>query len=68
MQTVIKTIRLPKKEIVAVNNKLTHSQMLGQYEIQPAHDCIDPNIAGSPPNSFVTLLKQRMENYYSKSG
>jgi hypothetical protein len=68
MQTVIKTIRLPKKEIVSVNNKLSHSHILCQYEIQPAHDCIDPNIAGSPPNSFVTLLKQRMENYYSKSG
>jgi hypothetical protein len=68
MQTVVKTIRLPKKEIVAVNNKLNHSQMLCQYEIQPAHNCNDPNIAGSPPNSFVNLLKQRMENYYRKTG
>ena len=65
MQSVIKTINLPKKDIRSVNMNTLKKNILHQYEIQPALNCFDPNITGSPPNNFVELLNQRITNYYS---
>ncbi len=61
-------IHLPKKIVKTIAINIAKPRINSLYEIQPIHNCFDPNIANSPPNHFVELLKHRMENYYNKSG
>jgi len=68
MQTVnseVVNIRLPKNNTYIPTNKSKLNENYN-YELQPTRDCFDPNIATSPPNHFIELLKKRMEQYYTE--
>jgi hypothetical protein len=66
MQTVnSEVVRLPKNNTYVPSNKSKLNENYN-YELQPTRDCFDPNIATSPPNHFIELLKKRMEQYYTE--
>lgn len=58
-------IQFPKKMIIIQNNTNTKNTTSSNYEVYPSADRFDPNIVSSPPNEFVSTLKQRMNVYYS---
>jgi hypothetical protein len=67
MQSVnSEVVRLPKKTTYISIDKSKLNENCN-YELLPICDCFDPNIATSPPNHFIELLKKRMELYYTES-
>jgi hypothetical protein len=60
-------IQLPKTNIVKTPTKMVPIPYHFSREVTPATGRFDPNMAGSPPNVFMELLKQRMDTYYSGS-
>jgi hypothetical protein len=51
---IIKTAHIPIYNRSSIN-----------YEVCPVVDRFDPNMSGSPPNTFVSILQKRMNVYYS---
>ena len=58
-------IQFPKKTVIQNNNNIFTNKIAINYDVYPATDMFDPNIASSPPNAFVDILKQRMNMYYA---
>jgi len=64
--TTRNNIQFPKKSIIIKSNNVDKKE-LQYYNVYQTTDRIDPNIASSPPNSFVNTLKNRMDVYYLQS-
>ena len=58
-------IQFPKNPVIQKNNNITSPNMATNYDVYPAMDRFDPNMSSSPPNAFVSILKHRMDVYYS---
>ena len=61
-------IHFPKKTILQKNNNIKSTNMTTNYDVFPAADRFDPNMASSPPNAFINTLQQRMDVYYTNIG
>lgn len=58
-------IQFPKKPIIQKNDQIPIKNTAINYDVYPAADRFDPNMSSSPPNAFISTLKQRMDVYYS---
>jgi len=58
-------IHFPKKAVIPKTNKINITNMATNYDVFPAADRFDPNMANSPPNVFINTLQQRMDVYYT---
>jgi hypothetical protein len=58
-------IQFPKKSVIVKNNKISIKNTAMNYDVYPAADRFDPNMSSSPPNAFISTLKQRMDVYYT---
>ena len=58
-------IHFPKKTILQKNNNIKSTNMTTNYDVFPAADRFDPNMASSPPNAFINTLQQRMDVYHT---
>jgi hypothetical protein len=58
-------IEFPKNPVIVKNNQISIKNTAMNYDVYPATDRFDPNMSSSPPNAFITTLKQRMDVYYT---
>jgi hypothetical protein len=58
-------IQFPKKTVIVKNNQISIKNTAMNYDVYPATDRFDPNMSSSPPNAFISTLKQRMDVYYT---
>lgn len=58
-------IQFPKKTVIQKNNQRPIKNTAMNYDVYPAASRFDPNMSSSPPNAFISTLKQRMDVYYS---
>lgn len=65
---MISIIHLPNKEKLDMNENSSYSYnpSTSSFSLSTSTNVFDPNISGSPPNSFMNSLKNRMDIYYEK--
>ena len=58
-------IEFPKTKLKTENINKSSEIVSQYYDVYSIADRFDPNISGSPPNVFISTLKQRMDVYFS---
>jgi hypothetical protein len=67
MNSIQHHIQLPNKSPVKKTSEIMIPSNTKKYDVQPGICYFDPNIAGSPPNTFMIHLKMRMDKYYNQA-
>lgn len=57
---------LPKIQNYLNKNRSNVLKNENTHQLNESFSCSNPNISGSPPNNFMSLLEKRMKCYHSR--